>query len=93
MEILSNYPQAVQDRAARASGIAAYVAYPNLAKMKEHLDHWRDEYLTEQDRIARASRKKLPEPPRDLEAEARVKQGMEELVKHLKSGFGPSTAS
>ena len=68
------------------------VAYPNLAKFKQHLDTWRDEYLMDVDRMERANRKRLPEPPRDLDAEARVAKGMHELAEQLKRGFGPSSA-
>lgn len=46
VEMLSIYPQAVLDRAASPSrGLAAYVAYPNLAKFKELLDGWHAEYV------------------------------------------------
>ena len=39
VEMLSIYPRAVIERATSPSrGIAAYVAYPNLAKFKELLD-------------------------------------------------------
>ena len=72
-------------------GLAAAVAYPNLAKFKACLDEWREEFLTEQDRIARAQRKRLPEPKVDPEAKARISNGLDELVAQLKRGFGPST--
>lgn len=92
VEILSNYPSTVLERAVSPSrGIAGAVSYPNLAKMKEKLDSWRDEYLLEQSRLDRANRKALPEPPPDPEADARVAKGMAELVAHLKSGFSPSS--
>lgn len=91
MEILSNYPAAVLRRAASPSGLASQVAFPNLAKFKSLLDTWRDEYYVQQDRIERANRKQLPEPPRDPEAEARIAKGLRELAEHLKRGFGPST--
>jgi hypothetical protein len=82
----------VLERAVSPSrGLAANVAYPNLAKFKTLLDEWQDEFYTEQDRIARANRKRLPEPPVDPEAKARVSKGLEELVAHLKRGFSPST--
>lgn len=90
MEILAGYPQAVLERAASPSqGLAAEVAYPNLAKFKERLNVWHDEWLTEQDRIARANRKRLPEPEQDPVADARIEAGLVDLVKHLKSGFAP----
>lgn len=92
MEILSLYPPAVLERAASPSqGLARLVTYPNLARFAEHLDRWRDEYFAEQDRLARKNRKQLPEPPPNPEADARIEQGLRELVAHLKSGFSPST--
>jgi hypothetical protein len=93
VEILSTYPQAVIERAASPSkGLARHVAYPNLAKFSEHLDGWRDEYYREQKRIEQQNRPRLPEPPRDLEAEAKIAKGLRELAEHLKRGMGPSTA-
>jgi hypothetical protein len=67
------------------------VSYPNLAKYREHLEAWTKEYWIDRDREDRANRKRLPEPPRDLEAEARVAKGLRELAEHLKSGFSPSS--
>jgi hypothetical protein len=92
VEILSIYPQPVVQRAASPSrGLAAAVSYPNLAKFKQYLDEWHGEHLTDLGRIERANRKRLPEPPRDLEAEARVAKGMQELADQLKRGMGPSS--
>jgi hypothetical protein len=92
VEILSNYPQQVLDRASSPSrGLAALVTYPNLAKFKKLLDEWAEEHYTEQDRIARASRKQLPEPPRDPQAEHRIKEGFAKLKLQLERGIGPST--
>ena len=92
VEILSNYPRAVLERAVSPSrGLAAAVAYPNLAKFKTHLDEWHDEWLTEQDRIARANRKRLPEPDVDPEARERIARGLKELADAMKRGFSPST--
>lgn len=93
VEILSSYPPPIVQRAASPSrGLAALVAYPNLAKFKQHLDEWTSEYSIELARQERLSRRRLPEPPRDLEAEARVAKGMKELAEQLKRGIGPSTA-
>lgn len=69
------------------------VAYPNLAKFREHLDKWREEYYFDLDRMERANRKQLPEPPRDPEADERIAKGLRELAEQLKRGFGPSTAA
>lgn len=89
---LSTFPQAVVMKAADpVNGIASYVAYPNLAKMREWLDKERDQYLTDQQRIERANRKALPEPVQDPEERTRIGEQMQELIKHMKSGFSPST--
>jgi hypothetical protein len=71
--------------------LAAEVPYPNLAKFKKHLDEWAEEFYTEQDRIARANRKRVSAPAVDPEAKARISKGLDELVAQLKRGFGPST--
>jgi hypothetical protein len=66
VEILSNYPQPVIDRAASPSqGLAAFIAYPNLAKYREKLEAWAEEYYFDVERKRRANTKRLPEPPRD----------------------------
>lgn len=93
VEILSNYPQDVIDRAASPSrGLAGCIAYPNLAKYRERLEAWAEEYYIAVERERRANAPRLPEPKVDPEMQARIKKGLEDLVKHLKSGFSPSTA-
>jgi hypothetical protein len=88
---LSIFPQAVIDRAVDpVHGLPSKVAYLNLAQMRKHLDGWMEEFWTEHERQERAARKALPEPPRDLEAEARIAAGLKELAEQLKRGMGPS---
>ena len=92
VELLSIYPQPVIERAMSPSrGLPAMVSYPNLAKYREHLEAWAKEYWIARDREERMNPKRLPEPPRDLEAEARIAQGLRDLVQHLKSGFSPGS--
>lgn len=92
VEILSIYPWQVLERAVSPSrGLAALVQYPNLAKFKKLLDEWAEEFYTEQDRIARANRRRLPEPPRDPQAEHRISEGFAKLKVQLERGIGPST--
>lgn len=89
---LSIFPQAVIDRAVDpVHGLPSKVQYLNLAQMRKHLDGWLEEFWTEHDRKERAGRKALPQPPRDLEAEARIAKGLKELSEQLKRGMGPST--
>ena len=67
--MLSIYPWAVIERAASPSrGIAAYVAYPNLAKFKELLDGWHAEHVDDMRRRgelrqSRANSLRLCPPP------------------------------
>jgi hypothetical protein len=68
------------------------VQYPNLAKFKKLLDEWADEFYTEQDRLVRASRKRLPEPERDPQVHKRISDGFSKLKMQLERGIGPSTA-
>jgi len=92
VEILSNYPPAVLERAVSPSrGIAAFIAYPNLAKMRERLEEWSAEYYADLKR-REPKPKALPEPPRDIEMEAKIQRGLRELSARLRSGMGPSTA-
>jgi hypothetical protein len=90
--MLSTFPRPVIERAVDpVNGIPAKVTYLNLAAIRKHLDQWREEHFEDLDREERANRKRLPEPPRDLEAEARIARGMQELAEQLKRGFGPSS--
>lgn len=72
-------------------GLPAKVEYLNLAAIRKHLDQWRIEYLDQQERIAKANRKRLPEPPRDPEQDKRIMEGFKKLSEHLAKGFSPSS--
>jgi hypothetical protein len=92
VEILSNYPPAILERAVSPSrGLAAFVPYPNLAKYRAKLEEWHTEHVADEQRLERANRKRLPEPAPDPEAEARIAKGLRDLANHLKSGFSPSS--
>lgn len=92
MATLLIFPQAVVEKAANpVHGIPSKVSYLNLAKMREWLDKENDEYWTHQQRMERANRKALPEPVQDPEERKAIEAGLRDLVKHLKSGFSPST--
>jgi hypothetical protein len=48
VELLSGYPLEVQERSASPSrGLPARVAYPNIAKFREHLEVWAEEHRKE----------------------------------------------
>lgn len=72
-------------------GLPAKVEFLNLAAMRKCLDLWRIEYLDQQQRIERANRKYLPEPPRDPEQDKRIMEGFKKLSEHLSRGFGPGS--
>lgn len=92
VKTLSIFPRGVIARAADpVSGIPAQVQYLNLAKIRKCLDEWADEYFETEHRRQIAERKRLPEPPRDPEADKRIGEGLTQLVEHLKRGIGPST--
>lgn len=92
VEILSNYPPAVLERSVSPSrGLAAFVAYPNLAKFRAKLEEWHDEHVADVRRMEIANMKRLPEPAPDPEVDARIAKGLRELAEHLKSGFSPGS--
>jgi hypothetical protein len=72
-------------------GVPGKIKFLNLAEIRELLDAWLYEHLTEQERRTRAARLAPPPVPPDPEADKRVLKGLQELSAHLKSGFGPST--
>ena len=62
VEMLSGYPPLVLDRAASPSrGLAAFVAYPNLARFKERLDVWYGEHL---EHVATTMAKRIEADPK-----------------------------
>lgn len=92
VQMLSTYPQSVIDLAAEPGrGLASHISFPNLANFRKLLDQWNDDYMEQARREKSARLKALPEPPMDPEMQARIAKGMEDLVRHLKSGFSPST--
>ena len=66
VEMLSNYPPAVLQRAVSPSrGLPAYVSYPNLAKFRELLDEWAEIFWEE--RAKKNQRLAKPEAVKRLE--------------------------
>jgi hypothetical protein len=89
---LSIFPQPVIDRAVDpVQGIPGKVVYLNLAKIRKLLDEWVEEYTDDCRRREMAAMKRLPETPRDPQAERRISEGFEKLSLQLKRGIGPST--
>lgn len=93
VQTLSIFPRAVIERAVDpVVGLPAKVKFLNLAAMRELLDEWADEHHRTERLREMASRKALPEPPRDPQAEKRISDGLKKLSEHLSRGLGPSTA-
>lgn len=65
---------------------------PTIAKVKAFLEpRWlREQHMLEMKR--RFETKRLPEPERDPELDARMEQGLRQLAERLGRGIGPSTA-
>lgn len=82
--LLQTYPAAVVERAIDpVQGIAKQVQFLNLAAIGKHLDAWRDEYLARQRRLE--GPKALADPPRDPEAEERIRKKFVALGATLRS--------
>lgn len=92
VQTLLIFPRAVVERAVDpVAGIPGKVTSLNLARIRAVLDEFAEEYWESQQRLERATRKRLPEPPTDPEMQARVAKGLNDLVAQLKRGVGPST--
>lgn len=93
VQTLLIFPPEVIDRAVDpVQGLPAKVIYLNLASIRKHLDAWAEEHWEHVQRLERANRKRLPEPPANPEMQERISRGFDELVAQLKRGIGPSTA-
>lgn len=64
---------------------------PTMKQVKEFLEPRHRAEIETNERIARASRKRLPEPARDPEEGRRIQEGFKKLSDHLAKGFGPSS--
>jgi hypothetical protein len=61
-----------------------------MKQAKEFLEpRWREMEMT-RERMERASRKRLAEPPRDMERDQRIYEGLQQLKIQIKNGIGPS---
>jgi len=93
VQLFSRYPEhLVAEAVDPVNGLPGECDYlPTIAKVKAFLDpRWRrEQQMLEMKR--RFETKRLPEPPRDPEEDARIVQGLKDLSAHLTRGFGPST--
>lgn len=83
------HPEVVARAADSTRGIVSRVKFLNIAAIRECLDEWGAEHAADMRR--REKPIALPEPPRDLEMEKRISQGLRELSDHLKRGFSPGS--
>ncbi len=91
VQLFSRYPEHLVAAAIDpCDGLPGQCDYlPTIAKVKAFLEpRWRDECRT-QELMERFNRKRLPEPPPNVEADTRVRQGLEKLSFDLKRGIGP----
>lgn len=66
------------------NGLPAECDYlPTLAKVKGYLEPRWLSWQQTQERIERAKRKRLPEPPRDPQVEHRISEGFKKLSMRL----------
>lgn len=63
--------------------------FPTLAKVKAFLEPRYRNHLRMVELRDRANRKRLPEPPRDLESDKRVEAGFKSLSDALKANISP----
>lgn len=93
VQLFSQYPEhlvaAAIDPVHGLPGECDYL--PTIAKVKAFLEPRRREMELTRERMERANRRRLPEPPRDPEADARMVKRLKELSEHLKRGFSPSS--
>lgn len=85
VQIFSRYPEhLVAEAIDPVDGLPGECDYlPTIAKVKAFLEpRWKN-FERMQELRDRASRKRLPEPPRDAEADAKIEQGFRQLSAHL----------
>lgn len=93
VQIFSRYPEHLVAAAIDpGNGLPSLYDYPPTMKQaKEFLEpRWREMELT-RERMERANRKRLAEPPRDPERDKRIFEGLQQLKIQIKNGGNPST--
>lgn len=88
VQLFSRYPEHLVAEAIDAfSGLPSLHDFPpTMKQVKDFLEPRRRELQLMQDRIERANRKRLPDPPRDLERDKRILEGLKKLKCELKNG-------
>lgn len=93
VQVLAHYPEhLVAEAIDPLNGLPSLHDYPpTMKQIKAFLEPRRREMELTRERMERANRKRLPEPPRDLERDKRIFEGLQQLKIQLKAGIGPST--
>ena len=85
VKLFSNYPEhLIAEAIDPVNGLPGDCDYlPTIAKVKAFLEPRRRNFERMQEYQERAWRKRLPEPPRDPEADARIAEGFKKLTMRL----------
>jgi hypothetical protein len=85
VKLFSHYPEhLIAEAIDPVNGLPGECDYlPTIAKVKAFLEPRRRNFERMQDCRERAGQRRLPEPPRDPEADARVEQGFRKLIGRL----------
>lgn len=74
------------------TGLPSLYDYPpSMKQVKDFLEPRAQAERSTNERVARFNRPRIAAPPPDPESERRIAAGLNDLVAHLKSGFGPSS--
>lgn len=95
VHMFSQYPaHLVTEAVDPARGLPSLHDFPpSMKQVKDFLEPRMQAERATNDRLARQLRPRLPPVVADPESERRIASGLNDLVEHLKSGFGPSTAT
>lgn len=94
VRLFSRYPEhLIAEALDPVNGLPGECDYlPTIAKVKAYLEpRWKQEEHRREMR-ERFERKRLPEPPRNVEEDKRIEEGLRQLSARLAAGIGPSTA-
>ena len=85
VKLFSNYPEhLIAEAIDPVNGLPGECDYlPTIAKVKAFLEPRRRNFERMQEYRERAGQKRLPEPPRDPQADARVEEGFRKLIGRL----------
>lgn len=90
VQLFSRYPEhLIAEAIDPADGLASIHDFPpTLAQVKKFLEPRFQNYNRLMDLKAWKERRRLPEPPRDIERDNRIAEGFRQLSEHLKRSEG-----